>query len=459
MRRNISILFLSGALIITCINFSTFSLEAKSLPIEIKAIDQDNVQIEAKLKKKIENYLKQIGVTSLNDGKRLWAYAVVSDLNINDSNFFRKKITAYEKAYMKALENIAKRLRTRIESEVVRELYRDLSGGKGLNFEEKESPMEVLIRKTLALGDASLNKMLKSLGIDPSKFGKLSFERKKKLAEDLIKRQIAVKTLAELSGVTIVKTVEGIDEKGNYGVGVIVMYSPLLRKIAYAIAHGEKPPLRRGGKDLKDYLPQTTYGWLSAWGSRLVLDSKGFPAIISYGQWAIPVESEKGIWLKYAKESAREKAQMLARAYIADFLNSRFYLEEVSGLGREQKLELVHKIPEGKYRNEKDIIRDIWSKKIKKFSKIDISGINILKERNSLIKIGKNNYIVFVVAAVWNYENYLKSKKIADYEVLESNKTEYLYPSAGKEILENSNSKNSEENILEGPESSAIYDW
>ncbi|RTZ60831.1 MAG: hypothetical protein DSZ31_01340 [Gammaproteobacteria bacterium] len=425
--------------------------EENQISIEIEAVDQDDTQVKATIEKKIEDYFRRLGIHRGNNGGRYFEYAVVSDLHLTDPNFYREKITAYEKAYMDALERIAKFLGTKIESEVTRELYADLTGGQGFNPEPKESPIKVFFRKIVALGDAALNKLLEKLGVDPSQFGKLTFEERKKLAEDLIRRQIAVKTLAELSGVTIVKTVEGSDKNGNYAVGVIVMYSPRLKQFAYDIAHGKAPALRKKGKPLEDYLPKTPAGWLSAWGSRVVIDEDGYPAIIGYGQWAIPLDTNNKTFLNIAKQSAREKAEMNARAYIADFVNSQFTLEEFSVSGNEKATELVKEIPGNTYEVNKNVIQDILNKKAKKVTKANLVGVEILAEKSFRINIGGKKYLVYVVAAGWSYKNYLTAKGMKNWKP--SYKEE-------KKVEETKPSKESyKEQVFEGPETTDIYDW
>jgi hypothetical protein len=200
---------------------------------------------------------------------------------------------------------------------------------------------------------------------------------------------------------------------------------------------------------LEEYLPKTPYGWLSAWGSRVVIDDKGFPAVIGYGQWAIPVRETNRILLRFAKQNAREKAEILARSYIADFVNSRLALEELTRTEREVSVEKVRKLSEEgkKVENvEKDIVRDIFSKKLKKFSKVNLKGIKILKDKSFLITIGGRDYIVYVVAAGWSYEDWLKLKR---GEVKNSHGEDW----------EGMKSEKAENFILETPESPEIYDW
>ena len=458
MRKQLlNLTILAGAL---AISIPTFSQEAKNkvkeqqikkenpISIEIEAVNQDDTQIQSTIEKKIEAYFEKLGIYRGNNNGRYFEYAIISDLHLSDPNFYREKINAYEKAYMDALEKIAKFLGTKIESEVTRKLYADLTGGEGYNPEPQESTIKVFFRKIMALGDATLNKLLEKLGVDPSQFGKLTFEEKKKLAEDLIKRQIVIKTLAELSGVTIVKTVEGSDKNGNYAVGVIVMYSPRLKQFAYDIAHGKTPAIRRKGKPLNAYLPKTPSGWLSAWGSRVVIDEKGYPAIIGYGQWAVPLDTNNKTFLDIAKQSAREKAEMNARAYIADFVNSQFTLEEFSTSGNEKGTELVKEIPGNTYELNKNVIKDILNKVAKKVTKANLVGVEILAEKSFRINIGGKKYLVYVVAAGWSYENYLTAKGMRNWKP--SYRGEKTKPSKGNSY---------KEQIFEGPETTDIYDW
>jgi len=351
---------------------------------------------------------------------------------------------------MDALERISKFLGTKIESELTRKLYADLTDGEGFNPEPQESALKVFFRKIVALGDATLNKLLEKLGVDPSQFGNLSFEERKKLAEDLIRRQIVIKTLAELSGVTIVKTVEGSDKNGNYAVGVVVMYSPRLKQFAYDIAHGKTPALRKKGKPLEEYLPQTPQGWLSAWGSRVVIDETGYPAIIGYGQWAVPFDINNKTLLNIAKQSAREKAEMFARTYIADFVNSQLTLQEFGKEGSLKGTDLVKKIPGETNEVDKNILEDVFNKSAKKVTKANLVGVEILKEKHFRLNIGGKKYLVYVVAAAWSYKSYLTAKGVKDWKPSSHHKVERK---------EQPSKETYKEQTFEGPETTDIYDW
>jgi len=102
--------------------------------IEVIPVDQDAGEAEGLIEAKIQLFYKKHGIPS--DGEfhnKYFTHKVESGLNVEDPNFYRKKILLYEKAYMEALADIANYLGTKILSETERVLFSDNSGGEGYN--------------------------------------------------------------------------------------------------------------------------------------------------------------------------------------------------------------------------------------------------------------------------------------------------------------------------------------
>jgi hypothetical protein len=417
--------------------------------MEITAVDQDVSDAESLIEGKIQAYYKKHGIPS--DGEfhnRYFVHKIETGLNVNDPNFYRKKILLYEKAYMEALADVANFIGTKILSETERELFSDNSGGEGFNKEVKLSPGESLKAKILAATDAALNKILEKLGINPEQYGHLTLEKKRLLALDAIKKRVVTKAIAELSGTTAVFTTEGYTKDGDYAVGVVVMYSPKLKQFAYDIANGLEPIRFPKGKPLSAYLPRTKEGWLAAWGPRVVIDEYGYPAIIAYGQWAVPLNIHNRARLNIYKKAAKEQAINLARSYIAEFVNSQVGVESITKVGSEIADELVKKIPGDTFEVNKDIITDLFKEKIRRISQVKISGIQPLAEKMFDVNAGGRKYRVYVIALSWSYKGFLTANKIKNWKPSREHQN----------VIEETQKREYKSQTFEGPEGD-IYDW
>ena len=453
-------LALFGASCITFANNSTKSADVKvtnsqsanqtqkvTIQIDVKPVTQD-VDASGLIDSKIQAYFKKLGIHEGENNGRYFEYAVVGGLNVNDVNFYRKKIMSYEKAYMEALAKIANFEGEKITAETYRTLFSDNSGGIGAEENPKFSNWEVLKNKIMALGEAAIDKVLEKLGVDPSKYGQLKIDKKRQLALDAIKKRIVRKSLAELSGTVPVFTVDGNDKKGDYAVGVVVMYSPALKQLAYDIAHGLQPAIKHPGKPLEKYLPKTPQGWLAAWGPRVVVDEKGNPAIIAYGQWAVPLDTRNSMLLNIRLEAAKRQAELLAHSYIAGFVNSHVTVEEMSTTGSAQGLDLAQYPSGDSELIPKDLITDIFKRKISQKVKAKLQGISNIATKQFDVNINGKRYRVYVVAAAWTYKGYQTAEKIKNWK-----------PSRHNQLQQNNQPTEYQQNVNEGPATTDIYDW
>ena len=418
--------------------------------IEITPVDQDVNEAEGLIEAKIQAFYKKHGIPS--DGEfhnKYFTHKVESGLNIEDPNFYRKKILLYEKAYMEALADIANFLGTKILSETERELFSDNSGGEGYNKGVQLSGWESLKAKILAATDAALDAILRKLGKNPEEYGHLTIEKKRELALDAIRKKVITKAIAELSGTTPVFTTEGYTKNGDYAVGIVVMYSPKLKQFAYDLANGLEPVQFPKGKPLAAYLPKTPQGWLAAWGPRVVIDEYGYPAVIAYGQWAVPLNIHNKIKLNIYKEAAKKQSQQLAYSYISEFVNSQVGVETLTKIGSEIGDEIVKTIPGDTYEITKDIIQDVLKEKIVRKSHVKITGVQPLAQKVFDVNVGGRKYRVYVTALGWSYKSYLIANKIKNWKPTREHNTN---------VIEQEEHKEYKSQTFEGPQGD-IYDW
>lgn len=424
--KKILISFLSIIFLAYGINNENETKSATYTSVEVKEVSQEE-SASALLEKKIELWANQKGIKwgSSEDGK-YFAYAVEEiNVPIDDPKFGKKRVLAYEKAFLEAQKELVNYLHQDIKSNIIRKLFSDES----LGIEDEDiRNREVLRRKLLKLSEAAIDNALKKLGVDPTEYGEITFEKKVDKFLDTIKRVSLVRAFGELTGSTIVYTVEGINKKGTYGVGVILMYSPKLKAFAKSFLYGEETYPIKKGYPIRYYLPDKPEEWLSSWGVRIIFNEKGEPVILSYGQWSYPRRKNSYINQRRRKHALRIASE-LASVYIAEFLNSKAIFEsksEIENTIREIEKKNNRELQE---REEIDALVDKLWEKTKKYTRVKVSGI--AKYIHKEISLGKHNFIIVVKylspqsmkSAIRLKQEYGKSKK----SVYEENKTEKNY--------------------------------
>jgi len=444
------------------ISFCGFAEETVNANVQSqKAISIETLKKRAReiVKEKIENYLSKQGLHQGWNEDRYIQYVVVGGLKITEPNFYRRKEMLYWKAYAEVLRKVAQVMQNKIAGELYYKFFSDKSSIPPEFINDKTSYWELIEQRLKALSVASLDNLLKKLGVDPSLLGDLTIEQKKKLMERVIYNKIKQKTFAELSGITILKTVEGDDKEGNYAVGLVILYSPKLKQLAYDIIHKQKPAIKRKGKPIYEYLPKSNEAWLSSWGVRVVIDDKGYPALISYGQWAEPLDDEEE--LEDLMEAAKEQAESEADNLIAQFMQAYYSFEKLSEKGFKKTKSLIKEINVSQAQKDirKEIdkeIKDIVSTLTKVRTNVDLTGLYTLKEQNFIVKVGGRKYLVYIVARAWTYDSYLNARNMREW------KPKPKIITSKKELKKSVNAKKEKgykEQIFESPDTTDVYDW
>ncbi len=195
--------------------------------------------IVGNIQRAIDEYAKERGI-NFNEpvGGKFFAYSIQLVNRSPDSPFFGEaRISVFERAWLDVQRKIASYLGQSIASETCRKLFRnDSEGAENI----KLSNWDIIKSKIAGLTDAALNKALEKLGVDPSKFGNLTIEKKKNLLFDLTVKEVIRRTYAELPGTVVIQTFEG-ENNGNYAVGVVAMYSPKLKELTKLILKNKFP--------------------------------------------------------------------------------------------------------------------------------------------------------------------------------------------------------------------------
>jgi len=373
----------------------SISKDAKKL-VQVEEVTEVSNSISSKIQNQIEEFARKKGITfgQVKNG-RIFVYSVQEvDRPPEDPRFAQARIIAFERAWLDAQKKIALFIGTQITTKTIHKLFENKSEGAG-NF--KISNWDVIKQKIYALSDAAINKALEKLGVEPSKYGNLSYEKRKQLLLDMLIKDILKRTSAELAGTFIVQTFEG-EENGAHAVGLIVMYSPRLKYIAQAIAKGNCPGLKgKLGHPISYYLPKLPSSLISTWGVRVVFTEDNLPAILSFGQWGISNSGRNPIVLERNRRYAREKAQMLADSYISEFLSSFLISSERQKIGEKSSVEAVWKDGDT-YQDTIDRMVEMRWQTVKRKSSVRLLGVHTVETK--LLRLPSKQEVA-VVVRVW----------------------------------------------------------
>ena len=162
---------------------------------------------------------------------------------------------------------------------------------------------------------AKIDKALREEGLDPDKAEREALERaaKKQLNSDFYKKVISTAAKAEITGMQVMCSFEGVPAGGKGQIGVVAIWSPKLQAMAQSISRGTKLPAGVGKRPIKDQIPNDKKVLLSTFGVQQKIDEYGNLVLVAFGQAGAVSESPQ------SANAARNKAKMQAMAAIREF--------------------------------------------------------------------------------------------------------------------------------------------
>ena len=298
-------------------------------PAEIRA--SQSQEPDEMIQQMLDDFLKR---NSLVEGrnpnkknKHIYTAIQVIDKPVTHPDFAKFRITAYDRAYEKALDSFVRaqgvRTATRISSSFLSDNSSDAK-----TFEQElssgRSSIAALVDKAIALGDAKLNALLQELGVDPSQYDASAPDQKKVLLRRTFTKHIMDEVSKSLGGVTVAQTFFAEAESGYAAVGIVLCYSPSIEGVAEAFRSGQKPAIAQTGRPLHEILPLDDPAKLyDMLGTRLLLDENG-PVVVAFGQWANSYQGSSKSLLAEYRNAAYAQADSNANSELSSFLNQSF---------------------------------------------------------------------------------------------------------------------------------------
>ncbi len=299
----------TAAIIVSCAAFAQ------------EATPEDIVSTEAAVEAKtvqdmVDEYLNAKGYTegeNAKGGKPFYVavgYGVIQ-APLDSRGYADSRVNAYNKAMLDAKAKMAEYLEVSIKTETEHDYAEGNFGGN----REAEGDSLSMTAKIKALIQAKLDKALREEGIDPDKADREARERlaKKQLNSDFYKKVISTAAKAEITGMQVMCSFEGVPAGGKGQIGVVAIWSPKLQAMAQSISRGGRLPAGVGKRPVKEQIPTDKNVLLCTFGVQQKIDESGDLVLIAFGQAGAVSDSPT------SANAARNKAKMQAMAAIREF--------------------------------------------------------------------------------------------------------------------------------------------
>lgn len=240
-----------------------------------------------------------------------------------DKRFGRARIAAFYEAYSLALSEFG---RTQAFASGVKTANTSFRGEQDfgrLDPATTDNVVKAIGERLEAITVSALDRGLERLGADPSVFPSLSVGEKRRLAEEMIARNMVIEAASRVKGVRVLATFE--DENN---VGVLIIHHSRLEQLADQIVKGvsSSPGLSDLGeiRARVDELSETDL--IFQHGIRVLIDSDGAPVVLAFGQSSPAVsrsDSDRSIRMAISQSSQVAEAQ--ADAALTEFVGMTMF--------------------------------------------------------------------------------------------------------------------------------------
>ena len=254
-----------------------------------------------------------------------------------DRDWVKARSLAYDEAVNKAYTNYVVSLGVHITTQTAQHFF-TAANTEPPPYDESslKSPqgMQQLVKKLVALGTGKIDKELKNLGIDPKDYEKAPEPQKYIMLQNSLTKTSMKEAIGSIVGLIPVQTFEGNDGHGNFNVGVCLVASQAMKDLASQIltAHGNIAPDPSKAQDLKILYKDKTQLYRD-FGVRRVFDEEGYPAVISFSQWASSYTGSDPVVRDAYEAEAVSTATDLADSQIAEFLKGSVDYKSSSQVG------------------------------------------------------------------------------------------------------------------------------
>ena len=265
----------------------------------------------------VDDYLATKGMSegenTKTDGSRYYVAVGYGAIQapIDSRSYTDSRVNAYNKAMLDAKAKMAEYLEISIRTETEHDYAEGNFGGN----EEAEKDELSIGAKLKRLITAKIDDALRAEGLDPDTADRAARERvaKKQLNSDFYKKVISTAAKAEILGMQVMCSFEGVPAGKKGEIGVVAIWSPKLQAMAQSISSGGKLPSGVGKRPVKEQIPSDKAVLLSTFGVQQKIDENGNLVLVAFGQAGAVSDSPT------SANAARNKAKMQAMAAIREF--------------------------------------------------------------------------------------------------------------------------------------------
>ncbi len=322
-------------------------------------------------------------------------------LNVLDGNWGRSRALAYSRAYLNAVGQFVRQRGQRITAESSRLYFRDDSTNI---FAEAEpgSYLKRIEEKEAVLAEGRLDQALRDeLGMTEAEIDRLAPADKVTTLRDQVLQRSLVESVGSAAGLVPVQTFEAIDSEGNSAIGVMVVFSTRMARLAALIADGRRipPDPERAQEPIDVWIGRLSDADLATqFGVRRLWDERGYPVVVSFGQWGWSSENLTNRQQDRARRAAERQAEHAASSTLAEFINvaTSFSAESIRGELIEEGTRLL---PGGLGEDFEDVeIVDVVVEEAKTRSVVNLTGLGILRTWSTRHPVAEEQEIVGAVA-------------------------------------------------------------
>jgi uncharacterized protein DUF6844 len=230
----------------------------------------------------------------------------------NSPSYIQSRINAYEKAILEAKSQMVEFLGTEIETEAQKTIQEgdfNAEAKRLVALKKANTPLSMTDKIRLLI-HAKLDKKLKEQGINSNK---ANVELSKLVNSESFKKMTKTLARARILGSQVYRAFEYSPSGAKGEIGVIMIHSDKLQKIAEAIVTGTPLPSKTPKAPIKDQIPKDSTVLLNMYGVQSKTDENGNVVLVAFSQGAPKTKSRTSIKIAY------KKAKISALALIRQF--------------------------------------------------------------------------------------------------------------------------------------------
>jgi len=240
---------------------------------------------------------------------------------------------AYQDALMDAKMDFIRYRSNRVIGEIESRVSRNAGTRPLDSAAEPASIDEIIDAKSKQLEVAEIDQALREAGVSELEIQRAeSPTSKRELFSRSLKETVLSRGVADLRGVQVIQTFEGTPSPETaFGACALVMFRPgnLELSEAFTSWRGAAATSGKGGKDLREYLPDNPDQWLAGYGVRLIRGPEGKAYVLAFGQAGVILEGDEDAEdREWVIEEARAFARARAELELAAFARSSGQFDE-----------------------------------------------------------------------------------------------------------------------------------